>query len=98
MEFNITTVLVTLGQLLMGGLFVWAGLNHFGPAGEKAIPVLKARGVPMPREALYLASALEAAGGACLMLGIAVAPAAIGLALFTIVASVVSRRARRAIS
>jgi putative oxidoreductase len=88
MELNIATVLVTIGQLLMGALFVWAGLNHFGPAGEKAIPVLKSRGVPMPREALYLASALEVAGGACLMLGIAVAPAAIGLALFTIVASV----------
>lgn len=89
MDLNLVTVLVTAGQLLMGALFVWAGLNHFGPAGEKAIPVLKARGVPMPREALYLASGLEVAGGACLMLGIAVAPAAIGLALFTVVASVV---------
>lgn len=89
MDQTFATVLITLGQLLMGGLFVWAGLNHFGPAGEKIVPLLAARGVPMPREALYAASAFEVACGACLMLGIAIAPAAIALAIFTLVASVV---------
>lgn len=89
MHLSLVTVLVTVGQLLLGALFVWAGLNHFGPAQEKVVPVLKARGVPMPREALYAASAFEVVCGACLMLGVAVAPAAIGLALFTILASVV---------
>lgn len=89
MDLSLVTVLITVGQLLLGALFVWGGLNHFGPAQEKIVPVLQARGVPMPREALYAASALQVAGGACLMLGIAVAPAAIGLALFTVLASVV---------
>jgi len=89
MELSLANVLVTLGQMLMGALFVWAGFNHFGPVGEKIVPALKARGVPMPREALYAASIFEAACGACLMLGVAVAPAAIGLAIFTAVASLV---------
>ncbi len=82
-------VLITVGQLLLGALYVWAGLNHFGPAGERVVPMLAARGVPMPREALYAASVFELLCGACLMLGIAVAPAALGLALFTLVASVI---------
>ncbi|WP_300537022.1 DoxX family protein [Sphingosinicella sp.] len=81
--------LITVGQLLLGSLFVWAGLNHFGPGGAKVAAMLSARGVPMPREALYAASVFELICGACLMLGVAVAPAALGLALFTIVASVV---------
>lgn len=89
MDLTLVNLLITIGQLLLGALYVWAGLNHFGPAGEKIVPVLAARGVPMPREALYVASVFELVCGACLMLGIAVAPAAIGLAIFTVVASVV---------
>lgn len=89
MDHSLANVFVTVGQLLLGALYVWGGLNHFGPAGERVVPMLKARGVPMPREALYAASVFELLCGACLMLGIAVAPAAIGLALFTVVASVV---------
>jgi len=89
MDFSLPTILVTLGQLLIGGLFVFAGLNHFGPVSEKIIPVLAARGVPQPRTALYVASALQVLGGACLMLGVAVVPAALGLAVFTLVASYV---------
>ena len=88
MDSTLTNILITLGQMLMGALYVYAGLNHFGPAGERIVPMLQARGVPMPREALYVASAFEAACGAALMLGIAVVPAAFGLAAFTIVASI----------
>jgi putative oxidoreductase len=89
MDPTFANVLVTLGQLLLGALYVWAALNHFGPGAEKIVPILESRGVPMPREALYVASVFELICGACLMLGIAVAPAAIALALFTIVASFV---------
>ena len=88
MEINIANVLIALGQLLLGALFVWAGLNHFGPAGEKALAMLQARGVPRAREALYFGSIFEAVCGACLMLGVAVVPAAIGLVIFTVIASV----------
>ncbi len=89
MHVTFAHFLITVGQLLLGSLFVWAGLNHFGPGGAKVAAMLSARGVPMPREALYAASVFELICGACLMLGVAVAPAALGLALFTIVASVV---------
>jgi putative oxidoreductase len=89
MDPTFANVLVMLGQLLLGALYVWAGLNHFGPAADKIVPVLASRGVPMPREALYVASVFELLCGACLMLGIAVAPAALALALFTVVASLV---------
>jgi putative oxidoreductase len=88
MDLNVANLLITVGQLLLGSLFVWAGLNHFGPAGAKCTQMLAARGVPMPREMVYVGSAFELACGACLMLGIAVAPAALGLVLFTIAASV----------
>ena len=89
MNFNLTTALVTVGQLFIGALYVYGGLNHFGPAAEKIIPMLAARGVPMPRQSLFAASAFQAACGACLMLGIAVVPAAIGLVAFTVAASLV---------
>jgi putative oxidoreductase len=89
MDFNLTTALVTVGQLFIGALYVYGGLNHFGPAADKIVPVLAARGVPMPRQSLYAASVFQAACGACLMLGIAVVPAAIGLVVFTLAASLV---------
>lgn len=89
MDFNLTTALVTVGQLFIGALYVYGGLNHFGPAAEKIVPVLAARGVPMPRQSLYAASVFQAACGACLMLGVAVVPAAIGLVVFTLAASLV---------
>jgi len=89
MDQSFADILVAAGQLLMGALFVWGGLNHFGPAGESIVPLLAARGVPMPRESLYAVSVFEVLAGACLMLGITVAPAALGLAGFTVVASIV---------
>jgi putative oxidoreductase len=89
MDFNLTAALVTVGQLFIGALYVYGGLNHFGPAAAKIVPMLAARGVPMPRQSLYAASAFQAACGACLMLGIVVVPVAIGLVFFTLAASLV---------
>ncbi len=81
MDATLHTLLVAVGQMLLGSLYVYAGLNHFGPAAQKIIPALAARGVPSPQQTLFVVSALEILGGACLMLGIAVVPAAIGLAI-----------------
>ena len=89
MDFSLTNALVTVGQIFIGALYVYGGLNHFGPAADKIVPMLAARGVPMPRQSLYAASAFQAACGACLMLGVAVVPAAIGLVVFTAAASFV---------
>jgi putative oxidoreductase len=48
-----------------------------------------ARGVPFPHLTLYSGSLLQAVCGACLMLGGLIAPAAFGLVVFTIAASVI---------
>jgi putative oxidoreductase len=73
--------------LLLGGLFVVAGLRHFSivPA---VTAMIAARGVPIPHLTFLVGTLFQIATGACLMLGIWVAPAALGLVLFTIAASV----------
>ncbi len=76
MALNLHNALVALGQLLLGGLFVYAGINHFFIA-EKVAPMIAVRGVPYPHLTLYVGSAFQTICGACLMLGIAVVPAAL---------------------
>ena len=78
--------LLALGQMLLGGLFVWAGIGHFFKA-PTMVPLIAARGVPVPNIVLLLGSAFEAIAGACLILDAFVFPAAIGLVVFTIAAS-----------
>ncbi len=87
MDLNLHNALVALGQLLLGALFVYGGINHFFIAG-KIVPVMAARGVPFPHLTLYAGSIFQAVCGACLMLGVLIAPAALGLVVFTIAASV----------
>ncbi len=87
MDLTLHNALVAFGQLLLGSLFVYGGINHFFIA-PKIVPTLVARGVPLPHLTLYAGSIFQAGCGACLMLGVAVAPAALGLVVFTIAASV----------
>ena len=87
MDPTLHNALIALGQLLLGSLFVYGGINHFFIA-PKIVPVMAARGVPFPHLTLYAGSIFQTVCGACLMLGIAVAPAALGLVVFTIAASV----------
>jgi putative oxidoreductase len=87
MDLTLHNALVALGQLLLGSLFVYGGINHFFIA-PKITPMMVARGVPFPHLTLYAGSIFQAICGACLMLGVAIAPAALGLVVFTIAASV----------
>ena len=87
MDPTLHNALIALGQLLLGSLFVYGGINHFF-IGPKIIPAMAARGVPFPHLTLYVGSIFQAICGACLMLGVAIAPAALGLVAFTIAASV----------
>jgi putative oxidoreductase len=87
MDLTLHNALVGIGQLLLGSLFVYGGINHFFIA-PKIVPMIAARGVPFPNLALYAGSIFQTICGACLMLGIAIAPAAFGLVAFTIAASV----------
>ena len=75
-----------VGRVLLGGLFVFGGIHHFFIL-PSVTAALAARGVPMPRVALIAASLFQALAGLLLMLGLYVAPAAIGLVVFTLAAS-----------
>lgn len=75
-----------LGFVLLGGVFVWAGLEHFlrfrtitGQLGEQ--------GFPSPAPLLAAGSLLEIGAGLCLVLGFQRPYAAAALVAFTLAAS-----------
>ena len=80
-------LIVLTGRILLGGVFVAAGLRHL-----MIVPVLSvavaARGVPFPRAVLLAGTAFQIGAGLALVLGVFTSWAALGLILFTIVASV----------
>lgn len=79
-------LIVPAGRILLGGMFVVAGLRHL-----MIVPVLtmavEARGVPFPRAVLLAGTGFQIAAGVALVLGFLVTWAALGLVLFTIAAS-----------
>ena len=79
--------LLILGRILLGGLFVTAGLQHFFEFGQLS-DHLAARRVPLPQIALLLGTAFQIFAGFGLMFGFFIYYASIGLAAFTLVASV----------
>jgi putative oxidoreductase len=79
-------ILTLVGRVLLGGLYVVGGIHHFF-ALPGITAALAARGVPMARAALIGASLFQAVAGLLFVLGIWVAPAAIGLVVFTVIAS-----------
>jgi len=80
-------LLLVIGRLLLGGIFVFAGMRHLFiiPGVSQAIAQ---RGVPAPRLVLVSGTVFQIAAGLLLILGIVVPIAALGLAIFTIAASV----------
>jgi putative oxidoreductase len=85
---NSTQILLVLGRVLLGGLFVIGGLKHFFSARAIVLQMMTARGVPMPRLVLDAGSTFQIAAGLLLMSGYFTAPAAFGLIVFTVAASV----------
>jgi putative oxidoreductase len=79
--------MMLVGRVFLGGLFVVGGIHHFFML-PPVTAALAARGVPFARVALIGASLFQALAGLLVMLGLWVAPAAIGLVVFTVVASV----------
>ena len=79
-------LIVLAGKILLGGVFVVAGLRHL-----MIVPVLAtavaARGVPFPRAAVLAGTGFQIVAGLALVLGFFVTWASLGLILFTIVAS-----------
>ena len=85
---NTAHILLVLGRILLGGLFVAGGLKHFFSARTIVLEMMTARGVPMPRLVLDVGSTFQIAAGLLLMSGYFTALAAFGLIIFTIAASV----------
>lgn len=87
MPFDIADLLLTVGRILLGGLFVLGGVHHFFQL-EFLTKMMTARGVPLARLTLIVGSVFQAVAGLLLILGFYVAPAALGLAVFTVIASI----------
>ncbi|MFQ8432586.1 DoxX family protein [Amaricoccus sp. W119] len=81
-----TDIAATLACLLMGGIFVFAGVDHFRNfAAVKAM--VASHGWPAAGPLLAGVSAFQIATGLCLALGPLRPWAALGLAAFTVAAS-----------
>jgi len=80
-------ILLIVGRVLLGGLFVYGGAHHFFtmPAITSA---MEARGVPAARLVLIGGSVFQIVAGLLLMLGMYAGWAALGLVLFTLIASI----------
>jgi putative oxidoreductase len=83
---DIETILLVMGRVLLASIFVAAGIKHCIVARE-IIPMIAARGIPYPRLVLGVGSAFEFIFGLMLMFGIAGPWAPLGLAVFTIAAT-----------
>jgi putative oxidoreductase len=81
-------MLLIIGRVLLGGLFVFGGIRHFGEL-DPLTDAVRARGVPFPRASLIGASLFQIIAGAMLMLGLLTPWAVIGLVAFTLVSSFV---------
>jgi putative oxidoreductase len=79
----------TIGCVLLGGVFVWAGIDHFLRFKE-VVQQLTDRGFPAPAPMLAAGSVVEVVAGLGLALGIERPLAAAVLILFTIAASVLA--------
>jgi putative oxidoreductase len=88
MPLDVSDVLWILGRLLLGLYFAWAGIHHFTEL-DRLTQAMTARGVPAARWVLLAGSAFQAVCGIALIAGIWPRWAALGLVLFTIVASIV---------
>src|SRR5690242_19871903 len=87
MHFTVNELVWVFGRVLLGGLYVRGGVTHFFEM-PLLVGKMTARGVPAPRFTLILGSVFQAVCGLLVMAGIYTAPAAWGLVLFTVVASI----------
>ncbi len=84
----LTTPAALAGRLLLGGFFLFFGLTKFASLGGTA-GYIASVGLPMPMAGAVFAAALETLGGLALLLGWQARLAALALAVFTVVASVI---------
>lgn len=80
-------VLWILGRLLLGAHFAAAGIHHFSALGPLA-QTMAGKGVPSARAVLLIGSTFQTVCGLALVFGFWPQWAALGLVLFTVVASI----------
>jgi putative oxidoreductase len=88
MPTDVANALWILGRLLLGLHFAAAGIHHF-TALQPLTQSMAARGVPTARAVLLTGSIFQTVCGVALVLGVRPAWAALGLVLFTVVASII---------
>jgi len=84
---ELETSLLIVGRILLASLFIGAGIRHCYLA-KVIVPMIAARGVPYPKAVFVLGSVFEFVAGVLLLLGIQVFWAALGLAVFTVAATI----------
>ncbi|TPK79790.1 DoxX family protein [Mesorhizobium sp. B2-4-18] len=85
MPVDLPSTLLFLGRLLLGGVFVFAGLRNIQNA-DFLTGLMAARGVPQARLALWVGIVLQIIAGVLVMVGLWTAIACAVLVLFLIVA------------
>ena len=81
-----TSLLIIIGRVLLGGYFLQAGLRNLRKLDFHA-GMLGKFGVPMPRVALIVGLVLQILGGLSVVFGIYPAWGAVALIVFTVLAN-----------
>ncbi|MFP3273471.1 MAG: DoxX family protein, partial [Paraburkholderia sp.] len=81
------SIVIFIARLALAVLFLWGGvMKLMGYAGF--VGYLQGRGVPVVQIAAPLATAVEALGGLCLVLGFKIRPLALIMAVYTVATAV----------
>ncbi|MEW6343687.1 MAG: DoxX family protein [Paraburkholderia sp.] len=81
------SIVIFIARLALAVLFLWGGvMKLMGYAGF--VGYLQGRGVPFVQIAAPLATAVEALGGLCLVLGFKIRPLALIMAVYTVATAV----------
>lgn len=85
---NASSLAAVVGRLLLGGMFLMAGLDKFGGLAGTA-GYIASKGLPAPQLLAVAVAVLEVVAGLALIVGFKARIAAIALAVFTVLASVI---------
>ncbi len=84
-------ILIMIGHAAMGIVFVFAGCSHFWRL-DAVSELMTRNGAPCARALLIIGSLFQIVAGGLLMAGLFVTPAALGLAAFTVAATLMVLR------
>jgi putative oxidoreductase len=83
---NLHDIALIAGRVLIGGVFVWGGVDHFLHFGPP-LAIMRTRGVPYTKAVLVFGSVWEIVLGAIVIAGFWLVPATLGLVAFTVLAT-----------